>query len=89
MVSYLMKKDTDDDGMTSNDGGRIVNTRDLARSSLLLDLQSERESVFKLKATAMSLQLNNTALQDVVEIRDDLVGEDQGGDGGRGPGGRD
>ena len=42
MVSYFMQKDTDDDGMTSYYGGRIGNARDLARLSLLSDLQYKR-----------------------------------------------
>ena len=29
MVSYFMQKDTDDDGMMSDNGGRIGNARDL------------------------------------------------------------
>ena len=48
MVSYLMKKYTDDDGTTSDDGGRIGDARDLARSAILLALRSEMESVFDL-----------------------------------------
>ena len=35
MVGYLMQKDTEDDGMTSNNGGGIGDIRDLAQSSPL------------------------------------------------------
>ena len=65
MVSYLMQKDTDDDGTASDDGRRIGDARDLAQSALLSALRSERESVFELEETMMSLQLNSTALSDV------------------------
>ena len=36
MVSYFMQKDTDDDGTTRDDRGGIGDTRNLARSALLL-----------------------------------------------------
>ena len=73
MVSYLMQKDADENRMRRKYGGRIVNAHDLAQSALLLELQSERKSVSDLEETEMSLQLNNTALSDVVEIQDALV----------------
>ena len=57
-----MQKDTDDDGTTSDGGGRIGDTHDLARSALLLDLRYERESVFALETTATSLQLKSRRL---------------------------
>ena len=65
-----MQKDTDDDGTTSDDGGRIDDARDLARLDLISALRSERESVFNLEATGMSHQINNMALSDVVESQD-------------------
>ena len=55
MVSYFMQNDIDDNRTTSNDGGRIGNACDLAQSELLLDLRSERVSLFDLEATATSL----------------------------------
>ena len=56
-------------------GGRINNARKLAQSALLSALRSERRSVFELEVMATSIQLNNTALSDVVESLDALVGE--------------
>ena len=38
MVSYFIRKDTDDDGTPNGDGGRIRDAGDLARSALLLSL---------------------------------------------------
>ena len=45
MVSYLMKKYTDDDITTSNYGGRIRDAHDLAQLALILALRSERDSM--------------------------------------------
>ena len=67
MVSYLMQKDTDDDETMRNDGGGIINARDLYQPALLSALWSERESLFELEATEAPLQINNTALQEVVD----------------------
>ena len=69
-----MKKDTDDDRTTSSDEGCIGNARGLARSSLLLALISKRGSVFKLKAKATPLHLNNIYLSDIEESHYSLVG---------------
>ena len=38
MVSYFMQKDTDNDGTTSNNGGRIGDAHYLDQSALLLAL---------------------------------------------------
>ena len=46
---------------------------------LLLDLRHKKESVFDLEVMAAYLQLNNTALSDVLESRDALVGDLNGG----------
>ena len=55
MVSYLMKKHTDDNGTTRNDGGRIRYAHDLYRLALISALRSERESLFKMEATSLQL----------------------------------
>ena len=52
MVSYLMKKYTDDI-TTSNNGGRIRYARDLSQLALILALRSERELVFKLEESSL------------------------------------
>ena len=75
MVSCFMQKETEDDGMMSNGGGRIGDARDLTRSALQSVLRSERDSMFQLEATEMSLQINTTALSDVIESQDALVVE--------------
>ena len=43
MISYYIQKETDDNRMTSNNGEKIGDIHDLARSDILLALQSERE----------------------------------------------
>ena len=48
MVSYIMQKETEDDVTTSKDRGGVGDACDLARSDLLLSLQSKRGSVFEL-----------------------------------------
>ena len=55
MVSYLMKKYTDDDRKMSNDGGRIRDEPNLALLALISALRSERESVFNMEATSLQL----------------------------------
>ena len=70
-----MQKDTDNNIKTSNNKRMIGDTRDLAQSSLLSSLISERELVLELEETEMSLIINNKSLSGVVEIKDDLVGE--------------
>ena len=49
MVSYFMQKDTDDDGTTSDDGGRIGNVSNLDQLDLLSALQSKRDLVFDME----------------------------------------
>ena len=49
--------------------------RELARSTLLHALQSERASVDELEAAVATLQRNNSAIMDVVESRNSLISE--------------
>ena len=54
-----MQKNTDDNETMSDNDGRIGGAHDLNQSDLLLALRSQRESVFEMEATAMSLQLKS------------------------------
>lgn len=49
--------------------------RELARSTLLHALQSERASVDELESALTTLQRNNSAIMDVVESRNSLISE--------------
>ena len=75
MVSYFMQKGHGQRRKDEKRRGGIGDTRDLAQSALLSALRSERESVFNMETTEISLQINNTDLSDFVESHDDLVGE--------------
>ena len=65
--------ENDYDSMEASERTRAA--RELARSTLLYALQSERASVDELEAALATLQRNNSAIMDVVESRDSLISE--------------
>ena len=77
--SWLFGFGSDDDAENDYDSmeasERTRAARELARSTLLYALQSERASVDELEAALATLQRNNSAIMDVVESRDSLISE--------------
>ena len=66
-------RENDYDSMEESERTRAA--RELARSTLLHALQSERASVDELEAAVATLQRNNSAIMDVVESRNSLISE--------------
>jgi chromosome segregation ATPase len=54
---------------------RLRAAQELARSTLLHALQTERASVEELEASLITLQRNNSAIMDVVQSRNSLINE--------------
>lgn len=54
---------------------RLRAAQELARSTLLHALQTERTSVDELEASVITLQRNNSAIMDVVQSRNELISE--------------
>ena len=53
----------------------IQETFEMAKSTLLRALQSERSNVHELEAIVASLQQNNSAISEMVESRDSIIDE--------------
>eukprot|EP00956_Cyclotella_meneghiniana_P040248 scaffold190663_cov92-Cyclotella_meneghiniana.AAC.1 len=70
------KKKQEDKADDSSEGEeRLRAAQELARSTLLHALQTERASVEELEASLITLQRNNSAIMDVVQSRNSLINE--------------
>lgn len=63
------------DDSTEGEQERLRAAQELARSTLLHALQTERASVEELEASLITLQRNNSAIMDVVQSRNSLINE--------------
>lgn len=75
--AWIFGFDSEDKEDDSSDGEqeRFRAAQDLARSTLLHALQTERASVEELEASLITLQRNNSAIMDVVQSRNSLINE--------------
>lgn len=75
--AWLFGFDSEDKIDDSSDGEqeRLRAAQELARSTLLHALQTERSSVEELEASLITLQRNNSAIMDVVQSKNSLINE--------------
>ena len=75
--AWLFGFESDDKVDDSSEGEqeRLRAAQELARSTLLHALQTERASVEELEASLITLQRNNSAIMDVVQSRNSLINE--------------
>ncbi|KAL7521507.1 hypothetical protein ACHAWX_006186 [Stephanocyclus meneghinianus] len=64
-----------EDDSSGEEQERLRAAQELARSTLLHALQTERSNVEELEAAVMTLQRNNSAIMDVVQSRNSLINE--------------
>jgi hypothetical protein len=75
LFGFSMNDSVENDYESMEESERTRAARELARSTLLHALQSERASVEELEAAVATLQRNNSAIMDVVESRNSLISE--------------
>lgn len=75
--AWLFGFDSEDkvDDSVEGEQERLRAAQELARSTLLHALQTERASVEELEASLITLQRNNSAIMDVVQSRNSLINE--------------
>ena len=75
--AWLFGFESDDrvDDSSEGEQERLRAAQELARSTLLHALQTERASVEELEASLITLQRNNSAIMDVVQSRNSLINE--------------